>query len=529
MKVVTVEQMRQAEQGCVGIGISIATLMENAGKAVAEEVRRILGTVDKQRILVLVGPGNNGGDGLVAARHLHDWGAGVKVYLFGQRPTEDSNLELVRQRGITCVEVSRDENLGRLGEWLPSTDAVVDALFGTGKSRPLGDVFSRALDMVSQAREKQPGLCIVALDLPSGLNADSGAVDPACLYADYTITLGFPKPGLFNPPGAERAGRITVVDIGIPSHLVEQVTTELITDDWARSVLPRRPLGANKGSFGRVLVVAGSINYIGAAYLACSGVMRVGAGLVTLATAASLQPILASKLTEVTYLPLPESSLGVISSQAAKLIHQELGNYDTVLLGCGLGQSRSVMSFIKSTLFRLKQGSPSLVLDADALNTLAKTPYWWQRLAGDAILTPHPGEMARLAGVSVEEVQSDRAGIAKKAAQEWHKTIVLKGAYTVIAAPDGRCRISPIANPGLASAGTGDVLSGVIAGLVAQGLNLFDAAACGVYLHGGAGEMVRGILGDAGMIASDLLSALPLVIKRLKEGGRKPDRGQSQT
>ena len=519
MKIVTADQMRQIDRECGNIGLPTNVLMENAGKAVAEGVRQILGTTDQQHILVLVGPGNNGGDGLVAARHLHDWGAGVSLYLFGQRPAEDRNLDLVRQRGITCVAAAQDKNLDSLDDLLSSATAVIDALFGTGKSRPLGDTFGQALDRVGKAREGQPGLRIIALDLPSGLNADSGAVDSACLYADNTITLGFPKPGLFNPPGAERAGRITVADIGIPPYLAEQITTELITDDWARSVLPRRPLGANKGSFGKVLVVAGSINYIGAAYLACSGAMRVGAGLVTLATAASLHPILASKLTEVTYLPLPESSPGIISSPAARLIHQELDHYDVLLLGCGLGQSQSAIRFIKSTLFRLKPASPLLVLDADALNTLAKTPNWWQQLANDAILTPHPGEMARLAGVSIDEVQSDRIGMAKKMALEYHKTIVLKGAYTVIVKPDGQPRVSPIANPGLASAGTGDVLTGVIAGLVAQGLTLFDAAACGVYLHGQAGEMVTDRLGDAGTIATDLLPALPLVIKQLKEPG----------
>ncbi|MFC1941286.1 NAD(P)H-hydrate dehydratase [Chloroflexota bacterium] len=517
MKIVTADQMRQIDQDCAKIGLPTSVLMENAGKAVAEEVRRILGAIDKQHILVMIGTGNNGGDGLVAARYLHDWGAEVSLYLFGQRPARDTNLKLVRERGITCVEAAQDENLDRLDDLLSSATAVIDAIFGTGKSRPISDTFVLALDRVSKAKEGQPSLHIIALDLPSGLNADSGAADPACLYADNTITLGFPKPCLFNPPGAERAGKITIADIGIPSYLVEEITTELITDDWARSVLPKRPLGANKGSFGKVLVVAGSINYIGAAYLACSGAIRVGAGLVTLATAASLQSILASKLTEVTYLPLPESVAGIISSEATRLIHQELDNYDVLLLGCGLGQSKPAIRLIKSTLFRLKTEPPPLVLDADALNTLAKIPNWWQQLAGDAILTPHPGEMARLAGVSIDEVQSDRVGMAKKMAQEWHKTIVLKGAYTVVATPDGQSRISLAANPGLASAGTGDVLTGVIAGLVAQGLSLFDAATCGVYLHGQAGEVVKERLGDAGMIATDLLPALPLVIKQLKE------------
>jgi len=491
--------------------------MENAGKAVAEEVRKILGTIDKQRILTLIGPGNNGGDGLVAARHLHDWGAEVTIYLCSQRPENDANLGLVQQRKIAYIEATQDENLDRLDELLSSANTVIDALFGTGKIRILRGIFQQALDRVTRARKKRPGLRIIALDLPSGLDADTGAVDPACPYADNTVTLGFPKPGLFNFPGAERAGKLTITDIGIPTYLAEQVTTELITDEWARSVLPERPYAANKGSFGRILVAAGSINYIGAAYLACSGAIRVGAGLVTLATAISLQPILASKLTEVTYLPLFESQPGIISLKAAKLIHQQLPNYNVLLLGCGLGQSQPVTRFIRAILFRSTPALPFLVLDADGLNTLAEIPKWWQELTDDAILTPHPGEMARLAGVSIDDVQSDRVGITKKAALEWHKTIVLKGAYTVIAAPDGRCRISPVANPGLASAGTGDVLSGAIAGLVAQGLSLFDAAACGVYLHGEAGEMVKAKLGDAGMIATDLLPVLPLTIKQLKE------------
>ena len=518
MKILTTSQMRRLEESCAGIGLSTDVLMENAGKAVAEEVKRILGNIDQRHILFLIGPGNNGGDGLVAARHLHDWGARVTVYLLGRRATDDPKLKLVRKRGISCVDAAQEEALSQLDEFLASADAVIDALFGTGTARPFSGLILMALDRVNRARKKRPGLCIMALDLPSGLNADSGVVDPATLYADYTITLGFPKPGLFNFPGAERVGRITVADIGMPGNLAEEATTEYITGEWARSVLPERPLQANKGSFGRVLVVAGSINYIGAASLACSGAIRVGAGLVTLATTASLQSILASKLTEVTYLPLPESRPGIISPEAAKLIPQQFESYNVLLLGCGLGQSQAMIRFIKSILItKHRQALPALVLDADALNTLANTPKWWKVLTTDAILTPHPGEMARLTGMVVAEVQADRVGVAKKWAAEWNKTIVLKGAYTVIASPEGQTKVSPIANPGLASAGTGDVLTGAIAGLVAQGLSLFDAAALGVYLHGEAGELVRARLGDAGMIATDLLPELPQVIKQLKE------------
>jgi hydroxyethylthiazole kinase-like uncharacterized protein yjeF len=368
------------------------------------------------------------------------------------------------------------------------------------------------------AKKKRPKWRIIALDLPSGLNADSGAVDPATLYADYTITLGTPKPGLFNFPGAERVGKLTVADIGMPENLVGEATSEYLAGEQVRSILPERPLQANKGSFGRVLVVAGSMKYIGAAYLACSGAIRVGAGLVTLATTLTLQSILAAKLTEVTYLPLPESRPGVVSPEAARLISQQLEGYNVLLLGCGLGQSQAAVRLVRSILLAKEPRElPALVLDADALNTLASVPDWWQHLTTDAILTPHPGEMARLTGMSVPEIQADRLGAAKKWAAEWHKTVVLKGAYTVVASPDGRSIINPVANPGLASAGSGDVLTGAIAGLVAQGLPLFEAAAGGVYLHGQAGELVRERLGDAGMIASDLLPELPVVIKNLKE------------
>ena len=537
MKIVTSSEMRQIEQESAISGVTTSVLMENAGRAVAEEVRQVLGAVDRKRVLVLAGPGNNGGDGLVAARYLHDWGVEVRVCLYGSRAQDDQNLVLLKERGVSQVDES--QSMEGLDELLSSTDVAIDALFGTGMSRPLGGVFTQALDKVRLAKQRYPGLQIVALDLPSGLNADTGAVDPACLYTDYTITLGFAKPGLFNSPGAERVGRIKVVDIGIPADLAASVAKEIITEEWVQSVLPARPMEANKGSFGRALVVAGSINYIGAAYLACSGAMRVGAGLVTLATPVSLQPVLASKLTEVTYLPLNESRRGIISPEAVRILYPELERYYVLLLGSGLGQSQSALYFIRSMLLgkkvtplpvqesKRKMGSlfqgrqvtltlPPLVLDADALNALARIPNWWKRLTANAVLTPHPGEMARLAGMSVDEVQSDRTGIASRLAVEWHKTIVLKGAYTVVATPDGRYSISPFANPGLASAGTGDVLCGVIAGLVAQGVPVADAAACGVYLHGKAGDMVKSELGDAGMIASDLLPMLPTVIKRLK-------------
>ena len=262
------------------------------------------------------------------------------------------------------------------------------------------------------------------------------------------------------------------------------------------------------------MVSAGCINFIGAAYLSSSGALRAGAGLVTLAVASSLQPAIAAQLPEVTYLPLPESSPGTVAPEAAGLVHDECAGYRVLLLGCGLGRTDSARQYVDSLLSQ--PGLPPLILDADGLNLLAQIPGWQSKIPAGAVLTPHPGEMSRLTGLSIAEIQQDRTGTARRYAWELNCIIVLKGAFTVIAAPDGRCRISPFANPGLASAGTGDVLSGVIAGLAGQGLELYDAASLGVFLHGEAGEKVKAQLGDAGMLASDLLPALPVVIKNLK-------------
>jgi NAD(P)H-hydrate epimerase len=516
MKIVTAGQMRQIDRECVKLGKPVSVLMENAGKAVAEATRDYFVSVKRQNVLCFIGGGNNGGDGLVAARYLNGWGAKVSVYLCADRPAEDANLKLVKENGITCLEAKTDKYLKKLDSLLNSATCVIDALLGTGKMRPLEGVFKQALEKVN-AKKQERKLKIIALDLPSGMDADTGAVDPACPYADLTVTLAFPKAGLYKFPGAERTGKVIIADIGIPPSLADAINIELLTAEWAAETLPKRPLNSNKGAFGRVLINAGSINYIGAAYLACAGAMRAGAGLVTLATAASLQPVIASKLAESTYLPLPESRPGIVSVEGAEVIHKQCGQYNVLLTGCGLGQNPATVEFLSSLL--LKKGLPPLVIDADGLNILAMIPDWWQKIPDNTILTPHPGEMARLSGLTIDEVQSDRTGTAMKFAAKWQKTIVLKGAFTVIATPSGKCRVSPYANPGLASAGTGDVLAGVIAGVAAQGLKPFDAASLGVYLHGAAGDRIRDELGDAGMIASDLLPALPLTIKQLKNRG----------
>ena len=507
--------MHTIEARAVERGVSVSTLMENAGIAVATRVRDWVGTVEGKTVVVLVGPGNNGGDGLVAARHLHDWGARVNLYMFGRRPKSESNLAQLLRRKIPSANQKDDSGISSLRKMLSGADVVVDALLGTGKARAIEGPMAGILKALKEARDANAELKLVALDLPTGLDADSGAIDPNCVGADLTVTLGYPKLGLFRFPGAAYLGRLVTPDIGIPPGQAEDVDLEMITPEWVKSFLPARPPDAHKGTFGRVLVVAGSRNFVGAAYLATAAVLRVGAGLATLATPEGIYPIVAGRLTEATFLPLPEAGAGVISADAARVLRDELDRYDALLVGCGLGQQASTVLFVRRLLAPRISLPIAIVVDADGLNALTKVTDWWKMLPREAILTPHEGEMARLAATEVGEVSSHRLEMAREKAIEWDKVVVLKGAHTVVASPQGRVAISPWANPGLASGGTGDVLSGVVAGLLAQGMAPFEAAAAGVYLHGLAGDMVREELGDAGMLAGDLLPTLPRAIKSL--------------
>ncbi len=516
MKIVTVEQMIDMEQRGAEVGAPPDFLMENAGLATANCARDLLGDVVERSIPILIGPGNNGGDGLVAARHLHDWGAKVHLFLIKRKTENDKNFALDMERNIPWTDALAEENRAIFNETLSSADLFMDSLFGTGKTRPFEGILKELLESVAEEKKSRPEMQILAVDLPSGLDADTGAIDLVTITPDLTVTFACPKIGLLRFPGASCLGQLQIADIQIPEYLSDHIPTELITGEMVQSLLPPRPLNANKGTFGKLMVVAGSVNYIGAAYLACEAAMRVGTGLVTLATPKSLQPVLAGKLTEVTYLPLEESNPGMIDAEAVSTIRGQIADYDGLLLGCGLGQNPPTVEFVKKLLSNGLSDKPT-VIDADALNILAGAEQWWQNPPENAVLTPHPGEMSRLMKKPVAEIQENRLEAALMAAGEWNQTVVLKGAFTVIASPDGKARICGIANPGLASAGTGDVLAGATAGFIAQGLSAFDAATCGVYIHAMAGEIVKAEIGDTGMIASDLLLTLPVAINELKE------------
>lgn len=519
MKLVTAAEIQELERRAEAAGRPPSVLMEDAGLGVAQEVWINLGAAPDCKVVLLIGPGNNGGDGLVAARHLHDFGAHVVVLLLAERREDDANLRQLIERDVavqTLSEGALRQAQGDIDEALGGAVAVVDAGLGTGRARPLEGVIAAALDRVNAARtSSSTAPKVFAVDLPTGVDCDTGAVDPHALRADETIALGCSKVGLHALPGAEYAGNVEMVEIGLPVDAVAALPTELLNARWVRERLPARPAGANKGTFGRVLIVAGSKLYVDATRLAALGALRAGAGLATLACPASVQPLAAHGLTEATYLPLPDHD-GFVAPEAALDVARALPNYDTLLLGPGLGQGAAQESFVRQLLCSMPQDGPVVVIDADGLNNLSKLPHWWERVSARCILTPHPGEHGRLTRRSVGEIQADRLSSAREAAQRWGQTVVLKGAYSVIAAPDGRAGINPYANPALASAGTGDVLAGAISGLLAQGAEAFEAACCGAYLHSAAAEGLRSDFGDAGMLAGDLLPELPRTLRELR-------------
>lgn len=517
MKLVTVEEMRALERAAIAAGTSEAQLMEEAGLAVAQEAWMLLGTLEGRRILVLAGPGNNGGDGLVAARHLHDWGAEVVVYAPKGRPRDDHLVEL-EQRQIPIA--SADGGMDRTGvrDLVASADLVIDALLGIGRARPLepGDAMTEALDALAEARRGATPPKVVAVDLPTGLDADSGAVDPHTVVPDITVTFGLPKVGMYQAPGSAYVGQVQVIDIGIPKEAQESVRLELLTARWTRGALPARPESANKGTFGKVLVIGGSARYRGAPALTAAGAYRAGAGLVTIACPEEIIPSIAASIAEATWLPQTSGESGEILGRSAGALRRELSGFQAAVLGPGLSNTEETRALTWALLPDLAAGvRGGTVIDADALNALATFDDAADRVPSNAILTPHPGEMARLMRMTVEGVQERRMEVARAAASRFGCVVVLKGAHTVVADPEGRVRLSPFANPLLASAGTGDILAGMIGAYLAQGRAPFDAAALGVYLHAACGESLREEYGESGLLAHELAARLPRVVREV--------------
>ncbi|MCB0043874.1 MAG: NAD(P)H-hydrate dehydratase [Caldilineaceae bacterium] len=511
-KLVTVAEMQAIERESDARGYSYATMMEIAGHATADAV---LARVDGAAVvLVLVGPGNNGGDGLVCARYLYQAGVDVRVYLWkrGTDAAHDYEQHFARLMalGVPSMHHDSDADFAQLHAWLIDAAVVVDALLGTGSNRPIAGALAELLDAVAAQRAR---LDVIAVDCPSGLNCDSGALDPHAVAADLTVTFAHAKIGHYRFPGAGACGDILVADIGTPADLADPLTTFLLTPDVVTAWLPQRDENSHKGTYGKVLAAAGSVAYPGAAYLACSAAGRAGAGLVTGAVAEPVWAITAAKLAEATWLTLPATADGGIDASAAPRIAEHLAGYDALILGCGLGQSEGTRAFVADLLATPEL--PPAVIDADGLNHLARLADWPRRLPAQCVLTPHPAEMSRLCDLPLAEITANRWALAREKARAWNAVLLVKGPYTVVAEPDGLLAVLPVATSALATAGTGDVLAGIIGGLLAQGVEPFLAACLGAAIHGAAGKRCAAEIGPAGTVAGDLLPRIPQVMQWL--------------
>lgn len=504
MKCLYTAQMRQAEAAAISLGIPALILMENAGRAIFEEINR---RWPRERVIVVAGKGGNGGDGLVAARHLWNAGYDVRVYLMARTSEVKNetrvNLDAAINMGLPIALMLEVADLDKFKAEIGARKAglIVDALFGIGLDREIGGLAAQIIESLNDSK-----LPVIAADLPSGLNADTGFPQGSAVRADLTVSFAYPKVGMVLASGAQYVGELVVRDISIPLSVDDPAWHIRLLQPRVLEDLPQRPIEAHKGDFGRVALVAGSQGLSGAAYLASLAAARSGAGLVTLACPAGLNQILAAKLNEVMTRPLGQPLdnwfAPAMLNEAAQLCHAS----DAVVIGPGLGTRPATREFTAGLLNQLQ--TPA-VIDADALNILAECPTCFK---ADGILTPHPGELARLLATTAKAIQADRLGAALECARRFNQITVLKGFRTVIAAPDGRVAINPTGSSNMASGGMGDVLAGLLGSLLALGLEAFEAACAGVYLHGRCSDEITPALGK-GQLASDLIEQLPRTMK----------------
>jgi hydroxyethylthiazole kinase-like uncharacterized protein yjeF len=499
------------------VGIPGIVLMENAGRGVAEHLCRRFSDLFPGPVLVLAGKGNNGGDGYVIARHLLNRNWQVRTVVLGGRESiggdAGTNLAALLNSGGEVIFVEED-GLSRCLAGQNDCRLIVDALFGTGLSSEVRGFYAQAVGWINDA-----GVPAVAVDIPSGVDASTGRVLGCCVRAALTVTFAFPKVGHVVYPGAAFVGELVTVDIGIPLSLAGDTGNRhlLVEAAEAAGLVPERPPTGHKGTFGHLLVLAGSIGKTGAAAMTAEGGLRAGAGLVTVACPRAVQKVLEVKLTEIMTETLPGDE-GILSPQAHEEVIRLWTDKEALAVGPGLGPDTGTVDLVR----RLVRECPlPLVIDADGLNALAPDPeVLLDRTGPAAVLTPHPGEMARLIGGTVQDVETDRIGIARSFAARFRVVIVLKGARTVIAFPDGKVRINAGGNAGMASGGMGDVLTGLIGGLLAQGMAPTEASVLGVYLHGRAGDRLLARFGNAGMVATDLLAEIPQARKELLKENR---------
>jgi len=492
-------------------GITGLQLMENAGRGVADvALRELDGAARGSKAAIFAGKGNNGGDGYVAARHLHNAGIAVTVYTLCKldeiKGDAALNAASWRKMNGRVEELLSSEAVKAAAESIEKSDIVIDAIFGTGLSEEVTGVHGEAIRLINNLAKK-----IISIDIPSGIHATTGAVLGEAVKASVTATMAMPKLGLFLFPGRAHAGRVEVVDIGVPGEVLDEpsIKWNLLGPADISGILKPRKSESHKSSHGHLLILAGSPGMTGAAYMSGAAALRAGAGLVTVGVPESLHDIMEVKTTEVMTVGLPETpgrKLGIASYEEIRRI---AANKTALVVGPGAGTSEELMKLIELILQDIHI---PVVIDADGLNSFAPKIASLKALKAEVVLTPHPGEMSRLLNMKIQAIQADRLGAAEKLVELTGATVVLKGAYTVISCPNGQVYLNPTGNPGLATAGTGDILAGMLGAFLAQGYNAFEASAAAVYIHGLAGDEAKKKSGELGMIATDLLGYIPSLV-----------------
>lgn len=516
MKVLTAAQMQEIDRIAINdIGIPGVVLMENAGRGVAEEIERRFSALQPRSALVLSGKGNNGGDGYVVARQLLNRGWSVQTLVLAEREAVKGdaliNLTVLQRLGGNVAFVPDDSRWDEFEESVTTATIMVDALFGTGLTKPVEGLYRRVINWLN--RQSSP---VVAVDLPSGVEASTGRILGTAVNASVTVTFALPKVGQVSFPAAGLVGELVTIDIGIPSLVTDQVPSDCVLIDagCARRLLPLRRPDGNKGTFGHLILLAGATGKSGAAVMAAEAGLRAGTGLVTVACPHSIQSVVATRLVEAITVPLAELN-GEVSMPAFDVLMPLIQGKQALALGPGLGLGGEVKELIR----RLLQATTlPVVIDADALTALSGKMQLFERQTDrQVVLTPHPGEMSRLTGLSIAEIESDRFDVVRSFASQHQVVVVLKGARSLIAAPDGRVHVNSSGHAGLASGGMGDALTGLIGGLLAQGLDALDAATLGAYLHGSAADRLYRIYGDAGLLASDVIREIPAARQALSK------------
>jgi ADP-dependent NAD(P)H-hydrate dehydratase / NAD(P)H-hydrate epimerase len=532
MKLVTVAEMQAIEREANAQGWTYQQMMEQAGLGLAEMVQAFYDYEEIRSVVGLVGAGNNGGDTLIALEHLANDGWQARAYLVRPRPEGDDLVNRLSQAGGEVVSAGVDDNFADLDRWVDEATVLLDGVLGTGIRLPLKPEVGQVLQHVKDLTYLPD---VVAVDCPSGIDLDSGEAAEETIPANLTVCMAAVKTGLLQFPAFELAGTIEVVDIGLPEGLKswQSVQREMVTDETVRKILPPRKANSHKGTYGTVCVVAGSLNYTGAAALCAEAAYRIGTGLVQIAAPAPLHAALAGQILEATWVLLPHE-MGVIADGAVEVLSRHLDKVDVLLFGPGFGIEETTAGFVRrlieSKSFKTRANIgfvsagqiggdakpmllPPLVIDADGLKLLARVKDWPQLLPEMSILTPHPGEMAILTGLSVQEIQANRLEMARKFSEQWGHVVVLKGAVTIIAEPGGKVFVLPVATSALAHAGTGDVLAGMITGLRAQGIPPFEAAAAGAWIHAQSGLLAAEQIGhEASVLAGDLVDVMPEVL-----------------